>query len=122
MLAVEGAAGDSSTVTSARGLAERLALADMKLSAALTHGTPLEDLEGLRAASRLASDLAHRRLAIAGLKSGEGMSLEPSDKLVALLERLQADEGPKPAGEELTRDEGGHGAGHDQAEGEEARP
>jgi hypothetical protein len=85
----------ASTVTSARELAERLALADMQLCAALRHGTSLRELEEYRSAARLAADLAHRSLAIAGLKSGEGLSLEPSDKLVALLERLQAGE---PAG------------------------
>jgi hypothetical protein len=94
-LATLGPAHDS-TVTSARELAERLALADMKLCAALRHGTSLRELEEYRSAARLASDLAHRSLAIAGLKSGEGLSLEPSDKLVALLERLQAGELAEP--------------------------
>ncbi len=89
-------------VENARELARQYAPADMRLGIALTHGTDLDQLEWLRASSRLVADYASRRLAVVGLKAGESLSLEPSDKFVDFLERWRGGVTPPGEGESAT--------------------
>jgi hypothetical protein len=84
----------SDPVTRAKEIAAQFAVADMRLSLALSHGTDLETLEALRAGSRFVAELAHKRLSILGLKSGEAVSLEPSERMAEFLERWHAAGGP----------------------------
>lgn len=82
----------SNPVEQARQLAEIAAVADMRLSLALAHGTDPATLELYKGAFNLiaGNGLAIRRLAIAGLKSGEAISLEPSQRFQEFLERWNA--------------------------------
>jgi hypothetical protein len=97
----------SDPVTRAKELAAQFAVADMRLSLALSHGTDLDTLEALKAGSRFIAELAHKRLSILGLKSGEAVSLEPSERMAEFLERWHAAGGgsaaeppePEPDGE-----------------------
>jgi hypothetical protein len=94
-------AKEQNPVSQARRLAELSAPADMRLSVALSHGMTLAKLEDNRAGARLASDLAFKRLSIVGLRSGEPVEVEVSDRMRDFLERFfgrpkSDDEPPDP--------------------------
>lgn len=81
-------AKEQDPVAQARRLAELSAPADMRLVVALTHGTPLPTLEANRASARLVSDLVHKRLSIVGLRSGEPVQVEVSERMQDFLARF----------------------------------
>ncbi len=81
-------AKEQDPVAQARRLAELAAPADMRLSVAISHGMPLSQLDANRAGARLASDHVFRRLSMVGLKSGEPLEVEVSDRMRDFLERF----------------------------------
>lgn len=88
------------TVSRARRIAELLAPLDMIQSASISHGTSPGDVEVLNRAYRLKAELAHRRLSIVGLKSGEVLEADVSDRLRDALTRFfdPARRRPRPDG------------------------
>jgi hypothetical protein len=74
-----------SPVERARRMAELAAPLDMMQSLALGHGTDPEVLERDRAAHRLRAELCHKRLSIVGLKSGEIVENDLSDRFQSFL-------------------------------------
>lgn len=103
-----------------RELMRFYAEADTALLIALGHGTDLATLETLRGGSRLVAELAQRRLAVLGLKSGEAIDLEPSQKMQEFLERWYAGRPDELAGTRRSMGLGGEEAparSQDAAEG-----
>lgn len=77
-----------SPVEKARVMAELFSPADMVLSLGLGLGTSREELEKHPRAVRLITELAHRRLSIVGLKSGETVQADMSDRMQEFLTRF----------------------------------
>lgn len=75
----------------ARLVAEFLAPADMLMLAAISLGTDTEELEANKVAFRLKAEIALRRLAVVGLKSGDSGPLDISDRMRTFLERFHAE-------------------------------
>ena len=92
-------------VARARRLAEISAPADMRLTLALTHGTSLEELDAGRHAVRVMADMAFRRLAVVGLKSGESVEHDVSDRLKDALGLWFGGDGDRVAPDEPARAE-----------------
>lgn len=89
----------------ARRMAEVAAPADMRRSLALGLGAGIDDLERDKAGARLQLEAAHRRLSIVGLRSGEIVETDVSDRMQDFLSRFF-----KPAGARRARgdSEDGH--------------
>lgn len=82
---VAESAADVEPVQRARRAADIAAPANMRLILALTHGTSLADLAKERHGVRIMADLAFRQLAVVGLKSGESVEHDVSDRLKSAL-------------------------------------
>jgi hypothetical protein len=78
-------------VERARGLAELMAPSDMILLAGVTHGLAPDEVEANGKPLRMMTDLAQRRLSMVGLKSGEAVEHDMSDRLRSFLELWHAD-------------------------------
>ena len=88
-------AAEADPVARARKVAEAAAPGDMILLTALTHGVAPAALEAYRGSLRLVSDLAQRRLSIVGLRAGEVVEHDASDRFRAFLERWHDGAGPR---------------------------
>ena len=88
---IEAVADRTGPVERARGLAELLAPVDMILLAGVTHGLAPDEVEAYGKPLRLMTDLAQRRLSTVGLKSGEAVEHDMSDRLRSFLELWHAD-------------------------------
>jgi hypothetical protein len=86
-------------VERARGLAEFMAPSDMILLAGVTHGLAPAEVEAYGKPLRLMTDLAQRRLSMVGLKSGEAVEHDMSDRLRGFLELWHQD---RPAPVDVT--------------------
>ena len=75
-------------VAKARKIAELFAATDMLMSVALSQGTAPADLEAHRAGYRLMADMLQRRLSIVGLKSGEVLEADVSERMQDFLARF----------------------------------
>jgi hypothetical protein len=78
-------------VERARRIAELHAPADMMTLIAISHGLTVEQQEVYARALRHTSDLAQRRLAMVGLRAGDALAIEPSDRLRQFLDLWHAD-------------------------------
>ena len=96
---VAAVADRTAPVERARGLAELLAPSDMILLAGVTHGLAPGDVEAYGKPLRMMTDLAQRRLSMVGLKSGEAVEHDMSDRLRSFLELWHAD---RPAPVDVT--------------------
>jgi len=88
---IEAVADRTGPVERARGLAELMAPSDMILLAAVAHGLLPDELEAYGKPLRMMTDLAQRRLSMVGLKSGEAVEHDMSDRLRSFLELWHAD-------------------------------
>ena len=79
----------------ARRIAAAYAPADMQLLVGLTHGTNAADLSRHTNIVRLLSELATRRLAMVGIRSGDAPASSASEALAVFLARWQSAE-PEP--------------------------
>ena len=91
-------------VARARRLAELAAPMDMRLTLALGLGCSVAELEHERHGVRVMGDLAFRRLAIVGLKSGESIEHDVSDRLKDALSRFFEDDATDAARPSATED------------------
>jgi hypothetical protein len=82
---IEAVADRTGPVERARGLAELMAPADMILLAGVTHGLAPDEVEAYGKPLRMMADLAQRRLSMVGLKSGEAVEHDMSDRLRSFL-------------------------------------
>ena len=87
-------AEDGDALTQARASAQALANFDIQLLAAIRYGLPLKTLEKCHRSLRLVSDLSLRNLAIVGLKTGETVEMDLSDRMREFLTRWQEDRSP----------------------------
>jgi len=88
---IEAVADRTGPVERARGLAELMAPADMILLAGVSHGLAPDEVEAYGKPLRMMTDLAQRRLSMVGLKSGEAVEHDMSDRLRSFLELWHAD-------------------------------
>lgn len=89
---------DDQPVGKARRYADLAAPAMMRLQLAVVLGTSPEDLDRWRGGFRIMLDGIKTSLAIVGLRAGEEISVEPSDKLLRAMERWRT-AGELPEGE-----------------------
>lgn len=77
-------------VQRARKMAETSAPADMRASLALSLGATPAELELDKSGARLILEAAHKRLGIVGLRAGESIEHDVSDRMRDFMERFYA--------------------------------
>ena len=93
---VAAVADRTGPVERARGLAELLAPSNMILLAGVSHGMAPDEVEAYGKPLRMMTDLAQRRLSMVGLKSGEAVEHDMSDRLRSFLELWHQDRPGNP--------------------------
>ena len=73
----------------------------MILLAGVSHGLAPDEVEAYGKPLRMVADLAQRRLSMVGLKSGEAVEHDMSDRLRSFLELWHQDK-PAPAPQDIT--------------------
>jgi hypothetical protein len=87
---------DADALTTARSSAASLANFDIQLLAAIRFGLPLQTLEKCHRSLRLVSDLSLRNLAIVGLKTGETVEMDLSERMRDFLTAWHDGQAPAP--------------------------
>ena len=83
-------AAEGSYVARARKHAELASPALMRLQLALTLGTSPEELDRVRGGARLLLEACKQTLAVVGLRAGEEVSVDLSERMQGFLERWQS--------------------------------